>query len=177
MEKTGWNNWFESIGIIAIVASLVFVGLQLRQAEKTASAEGYASTMSNFIEVGNSVKANVNIWNRGAAGEELTGDEAAIFAVLVRQINDSAYFGYMQELELSGEERARANASDFAIFLYTNLGAQRVWLAREEHLLKYRGLLNPATDGFSGWKDMIIEDLAILDKKGAISEKTSFIVW
>ena len=177
MKNTRWSDWFESIGIIAIVASLVFVGLQLRQAEKTASAEGFASTMSNFIEVGNSIKADVNIWNRGAAGEELTDDEAAVFAVLVRQINDAAYFGYMQDLELNGEEVARVNATDFAIFLNTNVGAQRVWLAREEHLIKYRKQLNPANGGFSGWKDMIIEDLTILENKGETNEKTPFIVW
>lgn len=177
MKKTRWNDWFESIGIAAIVASLIFVGLQLRQAEKAASAEGYASTMSNYIEVGNSVKAHVNIWNKGAAGEDLTDDEAAIFAVLVRQVNDSAYFGYMQELELAGIDSARVTASDFAIFLYINLGAQRVWLAREEHLIKHRGLLHPATSGYGDWKDMIVEDLAILKKNGASTENAPFIVW
>ena len=177
MRKTQWNDWLEGIGIIAIVASLIFVGLQLRQAEKIASAESYASTMSNLIEVGNTVKADVNIWNRGATGEELTGDETAIFAVLVRQINDSAYFGYMQVLELSGEEEARYNAADFAIFLYNNPGAQRVWLAREEYLIKYRDLINPTVDNFSTWKEMVMDDMAILESKGAPNQRTPFIVW
>lgn len=177
MRKIQWNDWLEGVGIIAIVASLIFVGLQLRQAEKIASAEGHASTMSNLIEVGNSVKANVNIWNKGAAGEELTDDEAAVFAVLVRQINDAAYFGYMQAIELTSEEEARYNATDFAIFLYSNPGAQRVWLAREEYLLKYRELINPAIDNFSAWKEMVMEDIAILENKGAPNQKTPFIAW
>ena len=177
MKKIRWSDWIESIGVIAIVASLIFVGLQLRQAEKIASAEGHASTMSNLIEVGNSVKADVNVWNRGATGEDLTDDEAAIFAVLVRQINDAAYFGYMQVLSLEGEEDARYNATDFAIFLYNNPGAQRVWLAREEHLIKYRDLINPTVDDFSVWKDMVMDDIAILESKGAPNQKTSFIVW
>jgi hypothetical protein len=177
LEKTRWNIWFESIGIIAIVASLIFVGLQLRQAEKIALAESYASTMSNLIEVGNSIKAGVNVWNRGAIGEELTDDEAAIFAVLVRQINDAAYFDYMQVLELDGEEEARYSATDFAIFLYNNPGAQHVWLAREEYLIKYRGLINPTGDNFSTWKEMVMDDMAILESKGVPNQRTPFIVW
>jgi hypothetical protein len=177
MRKIQWHDWLEGIGIIAIVSSLIFVGLQLRQAEKIALAEGHAATMSNLLEVGNSVKADVNIWNRGATGEELTDDEAAIFAVLVRQINDSAYFGYMQALELAGEEEARFNATDFAIFLYNNPGAKRVWLAREEYLIKYRDLINPTVDSFSSWKEMVMDDLDILASKGAPNQKTPFIVW
>jgi hypothetical protein len=177
MTKPQWHDWLEGIGIIAIVASLIFVGLQLRQAEKIASAEGHASTMSNLIEVGNSINANVNIWNRGATGEELTDDEAAIFAVLVRQINDSAYFGYMKVLELAGEEEARYTSTDFAIFLYNNPGAQRVWLAREEYLIKYRDLIDPTVINSSAWKEMVLDDIDILKSKGAPIQKTSFIVW
>ncbi len=41
MTKENWKDWLEGIGIVAIVASLIFVGLQMRQAQKIAAGEFY----------------------------------------------------------------------------------------------------------------------------------------
>jgi len=41
MKKTGWKDTAELIGIAAIVASLIFVGLQMRQSQAIAIADQY----------------------------------------------------------------------------------------------------------------------------------------
>jgi hypothetical protein len=177
MNKRRWNDWMEGVGIIAIVASLIFVGLQLRQAEKIARAEAFSTMLSNEVEVGNSLRADMSIWRKGTAGAELADDEAAIFAVLVRQVNEVAYSGFMQMRELGGDAAARPSVTNFAIFLYNNPGAKSVWLAREKHLDLNRDLVNPDRRNSSGWMDLIIEDLAILESNGAPKSKASFIIW
>ena len=71
-----WKGWLEGIGIVAIVASLLFVGLQMRQAQQFAMAEVYQKTLSSRSELTNSINENVVIWNKGRSGGELTDDEA-----------------------------------------------------------------------------------------------------
>ena len=57
MQKTSWKDTAELIGIMAIVASLVFVGLELRQSQQIAiagqyqqRAEAYVTLMFNRLE-------------------------------------------------------------------------------------------------------------------------------
>lgn len=67
----------EFVGAVAILASLVFVGVQLQQSQNIAVAEGFATIFSTQIEVGNGIKEHVDIWRRGTSDGELTEDESA----------------------------------------------------------------------------------------------------
>ena len=49
MSKTGWKDIAEIIGIAAIVASLVFVGLELRQSQQIAIAGQYQQRAESFV--------------------------------------------------------------------------------------------------------------------------------
>jgi hypothetical protein len=83
MTKKRWKNLLEGLGIVAIIASLIFVGLQLRQAQDIALAEGYLSMLSTRNEINNSIRDEVEVWNKGLSGEELTADETLIFALIL----------------------------------------------------------------------------------------------
>jgi len=85
----------EFVGAVAILTSLAFVGVQLRQSQNIAIAEGFATIFSMQIEVGNSIKEHVNIWRRGSSGGVLTEDESSIFAILVNQVNESHVMAYI----------------------------------------------------------------------------------
>ena len=50
MKKTDWKDTAELIGIAAIVASLIFVGLQMRQSHKIAVATQYQERTAITIE-------------------------------------------------------------------------------------------------------------------------------
>ena len=114
---------------------------------------------------------------KGTSGEELTKDEAAIFAILVNHINEAAFIDYMQTAEIAGYEAAQYVIHDFVGFLYNNPGARPVWVAREDNLIKMRTLLDPEGHHFSFWKDDVLNDLAILDSKATPIEKKSFVDW
>ena len=177
MKKDSWKDWLEGVGIVAIVASLLFVGLQLRQSQKIALAEGYFSILSIRNDLSRSIRADLNTWNKAISGEKLSPDEALIFATLVNQINESRYLEYIATREIAGEDAARPVMHDFAIFMYSNPAAKSVWLAREDYLVNYRKEVNPDGDNLSYWRDAIISDLAILEGKGIPANKVAIVDW
>ncbi|MCH8867403.1 MAG: hypothetical protein IID58_11180 [Proteobacteria bacterium] len=167
----------EFAGAVAIIASLVFVGVQLRQSQNIAVAEGYATIFSNQFEVGNSIKEHVNIWRRGTSGGELTEDESAIFAILVNQVNESKVMGYVYMGAIEDYEAAEFQVKEFAAFLYQNPGARKVWDNRESSLIKYRTLLSDDGTYNSSWTNRVHARLVILDREQPAFAKKPFVDW
>ena len=83
MKSTNWKDTAELIGIAAIVASLVFVGLQMMQARDIAISDGNLANAANKIEGNNAIVQNPDIWARGNAGEELNLEDATVFQYLI----------------------------------------------------------------------------------------------
>ena len=52
MGKIDWRNFFELVGLVAIVLSLIFVGLQMRQDQILARSELGAGTVEAFNDLG-----------------------------------------------------------------------------------------------------------------------------
>ena len=92
MNKTNWKDIAELIGISAIVASLVFVGFQLKQSQDIAIADGLISIMFASIEINDQLNEHADIWIKGSAGEELTENESFIFNNLVFNLNEKYFF-------------------------------------------------------------------------------------
>lgn len=76
MKSPHWKDVAELVGIAAIVASLIFVGLQMKQSQEIAIAAQYheraalaAEMFSNIMESG-----NLNFWGR-SSGLPATSDQ------------------------------------------------------------------------------------------------------
>lgn len=167
----------EFVGAMAILASLAFVGVQLRQSQSIAVAEGYATIFSTQIEVGNSIREHVNIWRRGTSGGELTEDESAIFAILVNQVNESRVMTYLYRGSIAGREAAEFPVKEFAAFLYQNPGARKVWENRESSLIRYRTLLSDDGTFSSPWTDRVRARLVMLDREQPTLANKPFVDW
>ncbi len=50
MKSAKLNDWMQVIGIFALVASMIFVGLQMKQAQKIALAEQYQSRAKTTVD-------------------------------------------------------------------------------------------------------------------------------
>ncbi len=75
MTKQNWKYLAELIGVAAIVASLLFVALQMRQAQDIAYSELDVSLLSIQAESANLIATNSEIWVEGNAGDfGLCGD-------------------------------------------------------------------------------------------------------
>ncbi len=157
----------ELVGFAAIIASLVFVGLQLRQSEVVARSELNASILANRIAANEAIIEHPDIWERGNRGEELVGADAAVFSRQVLNINDEAYFAVQNLLEWGRVDEADMDTAVFAAFLYENPGARRVWRSREDKLWYYRGLIVPDEQTTSDWIEGVESKLAIYERAGA----------
>ena len=177
MKSLDRKEVVELIGLAAIVASLIFVGIQLRQSQNIAMAEGYSMHFATRIDVSDSIKEHSDIWRRGAAGEELQASEMEIFSILVYQLNQSAIQAFLHAWQVYGEEEARFTARDFAAFLYQNPGARAVWHAREDNLLAYRLLLDDRAVTEDDWTEIIKAYLAELDRLNPDVVDDVFVDW
>ena len=83
MTREQRRDIFEAIGIVAIVASLIFLALEIRQNSELMKAQSRTEMAHDTVEllilnVGNT--DFLDVWNRGNAGEELTVLEQTQFA-------------------------------------------------------------------------------------------------
>ena len=85
MDPTKLKDWIEVVGIFALVASLVFVGMQMKQTQEIAIAEQYqaraifgADHVSSFVENENLFGAMVDeiksTFESGELGDSLVKD-------------------------------------------------------------------------------------------------------
>jgi len=60
MDSAKLNDWMQVIGIFALVASLIFVGLQMKQTHEIALSDAYQSRAATVIEMITANAANEN---------------------------------------------------------------------------------------------------------------------
>ena len=75
MNSTNWKDIAELVGIASIVASLVFVGMQMRQDQEIAIVETRGDATAAMIGMADSLKGNGEIWKIGLHGSPLTDAE------------------------------------------------------------------------------------------------------
>ena len=80
MNSAKLNDWMQVVGIFALVASLVFVGFQIRQAQEIAESDAYqarAATSIDFNAMRGSSPEYISAMAKIYAGqfEELSGEE------------------------------------------------------------------------------------------------------
>ena len=164
MKTRDWKDTAELIGIAAIVASLIFVGLQMRQAEKIAGAERYESAIGNRVEIRNAINEHADIWVRGNAGEDLDAIEAIIYANLLENLATLSHLSSRSSMLLGNERGADANRRDFAVYLHKNPGARHLWETLQRELEETRNLLQPGQYSEPVWNDSIRSNLVKLDQ-------------
>lgn len=163
-SKRDWKSIAEFVGILALVLSLIFVGLQMRQTNDVAFMELDTAMVGIMVDTADLVAANSDVWVNGNAGEELSTAESAVYEEILAAMNTRLVVEELHASQLGRTEIADLIRRDWAAFLHQNPGARRVWLSREENLIEYRRLLAPDAEDFSSWRDAIQSDLAILDE-------------
>ena len=160
MQNLGWKSIAEALGIAAIVASLIFVGLQMRQSQEIAIAETYMSILSSEIEVRNAVSEHASLWKKANSGAALDEAEAVIFGNIVANLSSEAHRSMNQLRRLGHTGAARSQVHSFASFLHQNPAARQVWTVQSEIWSKHRLLLE---DRVSDYPSMVLDDLYKLD--------------
>ena len=165
MKTRDWKDAAELIGIAAIVASLIFVGLQMQQAQEIANADRRMMFVANTIELHNAINENADIWARGKAGEDLDEIEVIVFDRLMSSMNDFFYFSSRAATGVGNEYGAQSTIHKFAVFLHRNPGARRAWSSEKQNWDRWKRLLMADRDNPGiNWVEVIEADWAILDQ-------------
>ena len=163
MGDTNWRGFGEIIGVTAIVGSLFFVGLQLRQSQDIVLSEMDVSLNANYIELTSSIADNVDIWVKGNTGSELDNSELAIYSRLIGGVHGRAQTSWRRNMRFGREVVAAVNSANFAHFLHLNSGAKRFWLSDIEIEQDIGRILGIGASG-SPFSRAVREDLERLDK-------------
>ncbi len=86
MKSPSWKDLIEIVGITAIVASLIFVGLQIRQDQEIAEAQAYIDASAVLTDLNQYLENKKEVWIKGLDGAELSLADKLTFHVLCRTI-------------------------------------------------------------------------------------------
>ena len=78
-NMSNWKDTAELVGIAAIVASLVFVGQQLRQDRNVAQADAWLQLVETQVSLAQLIGEHADVWSRGLNGEELSDTDQLKF--------------------------------------------------------------------------------------------------
>ena len=161
LRRIDWKLTIELIGVAAIVASLIFVGLQLQQDRRIAEAESYLDAAAQITELGQLINENRDVWIRGLDGEELNHEEELAFrtiywAVWVRKISQ------WQRAQRLDAGDADSVSQGFAYDLVVHPGLRRAFERNRAQLTKKRAAFGRDT-GDAVFAAELIKHLAVLD--------------
>lgn len=148
MKSNDWRGIAELIGIAAIVASLVFVGLQMQQEQEIAITETRSTVTQNIGDLSLIIGAAPGVWKRGLDGEELTAEERITFLTMVEAVESHTFLNYLRFRRLEvNEPEALARNYAYALYIYPGLKQARshedFWLESQAAAYQQPGEFNP----------------------------------
>ena len=89
MNSSRIREWLEIAGLMGVVASLVFVGLEVRQSRQIAYMDQLAVARQLVGDYRQKLIENSDLWYRGCSGEELSDSERFVFGQLALELRDT----------------------------------------------------------------------------------------
>jgi len=127
VKKTDWKGTAELVGIAAIVASLIFVGVQLQQDRQFARGQAAADMLENRLESRANINEFAHILVKGNSGAQLDSTESMIVRNIVQSEQDQVFLQAFRE-QVTGESLSNTPELLFAVFLFQNPAARDAWL-------------------------------------------------
>ena len=170
MKKAEWNRIAEFVGIAAIVASLVFVGAQLRQDRLFAQSQAAGDMLENRLETRANLNNFAHVLVKGNSGAQLDLTESEIVRNIVQSEQDIVFLHAWRE-QATGSLMSNTPELEFAAFLYRNPAARNAWLqiaADMETLIDplrtHESLQRTRENGSAAFRTRIKAFLAELDR-------------
>jgi len=134
MNSEKVNNWLQVVGMFGIMASLVFVGFQVRQTQAIGEGESAAHFLETVVSARQIFIDNADVWIRGCMGEDMSAVDEAKFAHLFRAYSQGSFFAWLGSrnniLELNPQDVVysfAANIHRYPGLAQTNLSFRRGW--------------------------------------------------
>jgi len=101
MESAKLHDWLQIVGLAAVVGSLIFVGLQLKQADETALAEMLESSSARTGKHRALIAEHADTWQKACLGSELS-EPATVFSGNIYSSYAQSSFNAWELLEETG---------------------------------------------------------------------------
>lgn len=170
MDFKKFNEIAELVGMVAIVLSLVFVGVQLRQDRQIAYAEAVADLLENGLEAQSDINQFAHVLVKGNSGAELDPAESMIIRNIVQNEQDRVFLQNWRA-QVMGESFSNTPELMFVAFLYRNPAARDAW---EQISADMESLIDPLRtpeslqrtrqEGSAAFRARIRQRLAVLDE-------------
>ena len=95
MDSKKLNDWLQIVGLFGVIASLVFVGVQVRQTQVIAEGESAMLSIDATVATRQMLIDNINVWMKGCAGETMSPSEEAAFVQLLRTYLQVNFFAWL----------------------------------------------------------------------------------
>ena len=176
MDSAKLNDWMQVVGFFALVASLIFVGLQIRQDQEIAIVEAVSHRFENAEALTNLVHENSAIWIKGLDGEELSTKDFTIFSAMTKVVEENyrqRYMRFQRIRPLPPEVAAR----EYAYALYHRPTLRRLFEARSE-FTDSRGNAFGVDQGGPPFNSIVGTMLEDLDSRGVPTTVDNlYVVW
>lgn len=157
-----WDAWAaigQLVGALGVIASLVFVGIQVRQSVRASKATAFQGLVSSIIEVNMAHIGNpelLGIIDRAGKGEVLSATDHRLYVTLVlsaARLAQSAY--YQSELGLLDRSKLELVVYNLVRHLKSNTG-QTVWadLAKRSDP-QFRAYVNSLIDQIDSYETLL----------------------
>ena len=169
-----WKGVAELIGMTAIVASLIFVGLQLRQDKQIAAAQVAVESDSGVYELSQLISENGDIWLRGLKGEQLSESDELVFKILANAVHRRHLGIYARVPRLgTGTRENRAAIYAYHIYQYPSLRSQFL----EQKRLNDMRRSASGTQDSGGFDELVSAALGKYDREKPPVPERTFIVF
>lgn len=159
MNFREWIPVAELLGIIAVVASLVFVGMEIQQSREIARSEWTGILTEEQIALDNLISENSEVWRKGCLGEDLSPPERTTFA---RQFSSFHHFAFARwirgNIGINGAN-PRFVSKEYAKNIHRYAGFRDMWMLWKSSRIEADA---PSSDGILGFPDEIDSWLPIL---------------
>ena len=177
MKFASWKEIVELVGIAAIVASLLFVGLQMRQEQQIAIAETRTAVTQSIVEIAVMLEASSVIWTRGLDGEELSNSDQAVFLAMVEAV-ESHFFNMFLRFERLGIGPAESHARNWAYALYIHSGLRQTYLDGVEYSIQKNAAFEREPIPGNGFRVQVLAYLKQLDDRAPpIPGSKRYVFW
>ena len=176
MKLLEWRQVAELIGISAIVASLIFVGIQVQQEQGIGIAGTYGTFSESTINLADLVDRNADIWKKGLDGDELSDIEMIKFSAMVGAVQthfSNMHIRWSWIGPVSPEVAARKYA--YAVHMFPGLRRAR---ARQLDTLELGSIPRAGTltsSAFEGDVDRILKEYEA--ESTAVPAEKEYVFW
>ncbi len=150
--------------MFGIMASLVFVGMQVKQTDVIASVEGQDNAVQRHYDMLSLMTEHAEVWQRGCSGEELNATERMQFAKIFTVYTNNNFAGW-RRLQLSSyrDSSSEYNINAFAANVHRYPGFAAAYRSETAWNEVGFGDLGPSIQKYRRLISTRIEELAIIE--------------